>query len=107
KLSSDLKKLDDGFMTYYQQRQERLDNLKDAFIQVSFKLIKDEEIILRMKMSDTGNGFDTTKVKLSSNDDTFGRGIGLIYRVCKRVNYSDNGSTIEVDFPITKTVSID
>ncbi|MFT6976279.1 MAG: CheY-like chemotaxis protein, partial [Bermanella sp.] len=41
KLSSDLKKLDDGFMTYYQQRQERLDNLKDAFIQVSFKLIKD------------------------------------------------------------------
>jgi CheY-like chemotaxis protein len=106
-LSSELKKTDDGFMEYYQQRQDRLENLKNALIQLDFKLIRDEEVILRIKMSDSGKGFDTTKAKRSTNEDSFGRGIGLIYRVCNRVEYSDGGSTIEVDFPISKTISIE
>lgn len=106
-LSSDLKKTEDGFMTYYQQREDRLAKLKNALIQINFRLIKNDELILRIKMSDSGAGFDYTQAKKSTNEDTFGRGVGLIYRVCKRVEYLDGGSTIEVDFPISKTVAID
>jgi CheY-like chemotaxis protein len=105
-LSSDLKQTEAGFMEYYRLRNERLDNLKNALIKINFRLIKSEEVILRIKISDSGNGFDTSKEKLSSNEDSFGRGIALIYRVCKRVEYLDGGSTIEVDFPINKTISI-
>jgi signal transduction histidine kinase len=94
-------------MKYYQQRQDRIENLKNALIQVDFRLIRSEEVILRIKMSDSGNGFDTTKVKKSTNEDSFGRGVGLMYRVCKRVEYSDSGSTIEVDLPIKQIVSDD
>jgi CheY-like chemotaxis protein/anti-sigma regulatory factor (Ser/Thr protein kinase) len=106
-LSSDLKKTEDGFIEYYRQRQDRLDNLKNALVQISFRLIKSEEIILRIKITDSGNGFDTEKLKSSCNEDTFGRGIGLINRVCNRVEYLDGGSTLEVDFPISKTISMD
>jgi len=106
-LSSELKKTEDGFMEYYQQRQDRLENLTDAVIQINFRIIKEDELVLRIKVSDSGHGFDVSQVKQSSNEDSFGRGVGLIYRVCKRVEYSDGGSTIEVDFPISKTVSAD
>jgi CheY-like chemotaxis protein len=106
-LSSDLKKTEDGFMEYYQQRQQRLDTLKNAVVQISFRLIKSEEIILRIKITDSGSGFDTEKLKSSSNEDSFGRGIGLLNRVCNRVEYLDGGSTLEVDFPISKTFPMD
>lgn len=106
-LSSDLKKTEDGFIEYYQQRQQRLDNLGKALIQINFRLMKEDELVLRIKMSDSGKGFDIEKTKESSNEDSFGRGVGLIYRVCKRVEYLDGGSTIEVDFPISKTIALD
>ena len=106
-LSSELKKTEDGFMEYYQQRQSRLENLTNALIQISFRLIKDGEHFLRIKISDSGNGFDVSKMSHSSNEDSFGRGVGLINRVCSRVEYLDGGSTIEVDFPISKMMTVD
>jgi len=106
-LSSELKKTEDGFMEYYRLRQERLDNLTDASIEVDFELIKKDELVLSIRMSDSGKGFDISKVNNSSKEDSFGRGVGLINKVCSRMEYLDGGSTIEVDFPVGKTIAID
>jgi two-component sensor histidine kinase len=106
-LASELKKTEEGFVEYYQQRQDRLENLDNALIQINFKLIKDDELILRIRLSDSGSGFDVKQLTGSSNEDSFGRGIGLINRVCNRVEYLDGGSTIEVDFPVSKMMTID
>ena len=106
-LSSELKKTEDGFMEYYRLRQERLDNLTDASIEVDFELIKKDELVLNIRMSDSGKGFDISKVNNSSKEDSFGRGVGLINKVCSRMEYLDGGSTIEVDFPVGKTIAID
>lgn len=106
-LSSELKKTEDGFMEYYQQRQERLDNLGEANIFISFKLIRESELFLRIKMKDSGKGFDYQHMDLSKNEDSFGRGVSLINRVCSRVEYSEGGSAVEVDFPVSKSVVIE
>ncbi len=106
-LSSELKKTEDGFMEYYRLRQERLDNLTDASIEMDFELIKKDELVLSIRMSDSGKGFDISKVNNSSKEDSFGRGVGLINKVCSRMEYLDGGSTIEVDFPVGKTIAID
>ena len=106
-LSSELKKTEEGFMEYYQQRQDRLDALSSALIQINFRLIREGELFLRIKMSDSGNGFDFSQMNNSNKEDSFGRGVGLIYRVCQRVEYFDGGSTIEVDFPVSNMISLD
>jgi two-component sensor histidine kinase len=106
-LSSELKKTEEGFMEYYQQRQVRLEQLSDATISVSFKLVHEDEMILRIKMKDSGKGFDYQHMDLSKNEGSFGRGVSLINRVCKRVAYCDGGTCVEVDFPVSKSVVID
>ena len=106
-LSSDLKKTEDGFMEYYQQRQTRLENLKAAHIFISFKLIHEQDLCLRIKMKDSGKGFDYQHMDLSKNEDSFGRGVSLINRVCNRVEYSEGGTCVVVDFPVSKSVVID
>lgn len=105
-LSSELKKTEDGFMQYYQLRQERLEELDDAKISISFQLMREEEMILRIKMKDSGKGFDYQHMDLSKNDGSFGRGVSLINRVCTRVKYSEGGAAVEVDFPVSKSVVI-
>jgi len=106
-LSSELKKTEDGFMMYYQQRQERLQSLQAARIYVEFELVKESELILQIRMKDSGKGFDYKGIDLSKNDDSFGRGVSLIHKVCKRVEYSEGGTMVEVDFPVSRMAVVD
>jgi len=58
-------------------------------------------------MKDSGKGFDYQHMDLSKNEDSFGRGVSLINRVCNRVEYSEGGTCVVVDFPVSKSVVID
>lgn len=102
-LSSELKSTEEGFVEYYQQRQTRLENLSDANIDLRLELINEQELMLRINLSDSGKGFEFSDVMASSQDDSFGRGLALIKRVCKRMEYSNGGRTVEVDFPVSYT----
>lgn len=106
KLSSELKLTEEGFMEYYQQRALRLQALENASIQIRCQLIHESETILRLSITDSGDGFEFSNVFDASQEDTFGRGITLIHRVCKRVEYSNSGKTVEVDFPVYHTAVI-
>ncbi|MFT5593197.1 MAG: CheY-like chemotaxis protein [Oceanicoccus sp.] len=106
-LSSDMKRTEDGFIEYYKQRKIRLEQLDNAYIKISFKLINDEdsESVLRIKMEDSGVGFDINNIMSGKGEDSFGRGVSLIHRVCKRTEYMKNGCAVEVDFPIFRQLS--
>ncbi len=106
-LSSDLKRSEDGFAEYYQLRQERIEALSNAHIKIHCELLYEEETVLRIKVMDSGKGFEFENILDSDHEDSFGRGISLIDKVCKRVEYSNNGCTVEVDFPVSRAVVLD
>lgn len=103
-LSSELKATEEGFVEYYQQRQERLNNLTDAKIEIKIELIKEPELLLRIELSDSGAGFDFSDVLTSSHEDSFGRGVALIKRVCNSMEYSNGGRTVKIEFPVSYVV---
>ena len=106
-LSSDIKRSEDGFAQYYQLRQERIEALSDAKIQIHCELIYDQETYLRIRLIDSGKGFEFENILDSDHEDSFGRGISLVHKVCKRVEYSNGGCTVEVDFPVSRAVILD
>ena len=99
-LSSELKRTEEGFVEYYKQRQHRLDELTQASIDLKFKIVHGDTTCLRIIITDSGDGFETDQIAASDNDDSFGRGIALLKRVCTRMEYSEGGRRLEVDFPI-------
>ncbi|WP_283785789.1 SpoIIE family protein phosphatase [Bermanella sp. WJH001] len=106
-LSSDMKKTEEGFVEYYNQRKKRLLALENAYIKLSCKLLydDDEELVLRIKMEDSGVGFDVDGLMERGGGDSFGRGVSLIHRVCKRTQYMKNGSAVETDFPVNQKLN--
>ena len=108
-LSSDMKKTEEGFVEYYDLRKNRLLALENAYIKLSCKLLydDDEELVLRIKMEDSGAGFDVDGLMERGGEDSFGRGVSLIHRVCKRTQYMKNGSAVETDFPVNQKLNED
>ena len=53
-----------------------------------------------MTVSDTGKGFEFENVNEADDDDSFGRGLPLIYSLCKDVHYSDGGCTIDARYDL-------
>lgn len=108
-LSSELKRSEEGFVEYYEQREKKLKNLKEGFIRISCKLMHDDdnELVLRIKVEDSGNGFDFSHVMAAEQEDAFGRGVSLIQRVCKRTEYFKKGCAVKVDFPVTRNITLD
>lgn len=110
-LSSELKRSEEGFMTYYQERAERLAALTQGSIKIQCHLMQDDtpenELILRIRFEDSGDGFDVSKMMGGAHEDSFGRGVSLINLVSKRTEYLNNGNTVEVDFPVNRTFNLD
>lgn len=109
-LSSQLKRSEEGFITYYQERLDRLNNLDEGSIHIYCQLIYDNtpehELVLRVRMQDSGDGFDIEKMMAGAHEDSFGRGVSLINQVSKRTQYLNSGNTVEVDFPINRSFNL-
>lgn len=98
KLDSIMKQSSDGFMEYYTVREERLAQLSDGYIKMSFNHQPTQlggELVI--KMQDSGQGFDFSKASadLEKNEQKFGRGINLLLSLCKQVEYSGNGNRVK------------
>ncbi|MCV2885569.1 SpoIIE family protein phosphatase [Aestuariibacter sp. AA17] len=99
KLDSDMKKTTDGFFEYFEQRLERLQQLESGFVHIDVKLDPDTRL-LTIEISDSGQGFDISKVNNATDNDCFGRGIPLIREICHDVHYYPGGTRVKVDFLI-------
>ncbi|GLS27861.1 ATP-binding SpoIIE family protein phosphatase [Marinibactrum halimedae] len=95
-LSSSIKSGDDGFLRYYQLRQERLEQLKEGEIHISVVFYRDEgEFYVRFRVSDSGNGFSIDELPKSDDLTASGRGILIVRELCESLQYFDGGSTVE------------
>lgn len=98
-LDSKLKSTPEGFATYYQQRTERLETLKDGFVKFCFAHdTREWGGRLTMSIKDSGPGFPFEK-NIDNEHKTSGycgRGIPLIRSMCESLEYSGSGNEVKV-----------
>ncbi|MBF0144599.1 MAG: fused response regulator/phosphatase [Magnetococcales bacterium] len=104
-LDTDMKKTPTGFIEYYSQREERLAAMESGFIHLS---LMHEPVVtadgrkiggaIRIRLQDSGPGFDFNKVqsRLEDNCGHGGRGIALIRSLCSELVYHGAGNQAEV-----------
>ena len=97
-LNSSLKADADGFVQYYQERESRLANLQDGYIQIRMEHQGDGRCgSLTIQLEDSGNGFDYSAISQTGDKKNrySGRGIPLISQVCESLSYHGRGNIVE------------
>lgn len=104
KLDSRLKHELDGFEQYVEQRIQRLAKLDDGLIEIELeRLRQSNNEILRIKIKDSGQGFDYKQYEsadISSSTGPSGRGLALIRTLCTKMEFGLNGSEINVYYTL-------
>ena len=100
-LDSSLKRDAAGFTRYYQQRNARLEALQDGYVRVHLQVSPEgERGCLRIRVEDSGKGFDVARVMRQPVDSArlSGRGISLIRQLSHDADWSDDGRSARVAF---------
>ncbi len=101
KLESTCKSSPDGFTEYYQERERRLSRLHEGEIQISIDIEPGDVNRLKLKLTDSGTGFDVENVMKENRDANhlyYGRGIALVRSLCETVEYGHGGRTVSVTY---------
>ena len=95
RLDSKLKITPEGFAEYYQQREQRLAQLNQGWIDVELRHeLHGEGGRLFITIEDSGEGFDNEdqSVSLEANRQFCGRGIPLVRSLCSELSYQNRGT---------------
>ena len=90
-----------GFDRYYQIRDERLACLESGFVKVYIEqLLKNGHAGFRLRVEDSGPGFDVQSVMSAMRDDqaVHGRGVALVRFRCHKLNYLGSGNRVEAEY---------
>jgi PAS domain S-box-containing protein len=106
KLNSSLKHHEDGMEKYFDERAARLANSVNGHIKLNLEKVHnpDESKFLRIRVLDSGDGFDYAHVEhqVATNSKLHGRGIPLLYSVCRSVEFMSGGAEVLVEFELHK-----
>jgi CheY-like chemotaxis protein len=100
-LDSSLKRDVTGFARYYQQRNERLDELEQGYVRVHLQVTpRGDGGCLVIRVEDSGKGFDVERVMERPVDPVrlSGRGVSLIRQLGRNASWSDDGRSARVEF---------
>lgn len=101
KISSTLKKSQQGYISYYQLRQKRINALVEGSVNISINYQHTDTCSwIDISVKDSGDGFDSSSISPGGDHEAFGRGISLIHHLCDQVTYSDGGSRVTVRYTI-------
>lgn len=91
-LESDLKQEEDGFYLYFQQRQEKLNQLSDEkWLTFNAKHDSDKKHFV-LVVEHNGRGFEHSNlIPDISNNEVCGRGIAIVSELCDSLEYSKAG----------------
>jgi two-component system, HptB-dependent secretion and biofilm response regulator len=99
-LDSAVKDTEDGFFTYFSQRNSKLDELSEGSVTISIVYAPANKNLM-ITVTDSGLGFDMTKLQLSDDlSKSYGRGIALVRQLCESVEFSNEGRTVKVIYTI-------
>lgn len=97
-LDSKLKSCPSGFGQYYLEREQKLAQLEHGWIRFSLEHEPSKEGgCLRIRIEDSGPGFDFTRgnMALDENNAFHGRGIPLVKSLCQSMTYFPPGNCVE------------
>ncbi len=95
-LSSQVKLAPDGMTQYLAERADRLQKLEAGQIEVELAgYWINGQIMLKVRVADSGPGFDVTKLTESGWSASAGRGIRLVRALCVSLQFSGNGNHVE------------
>ena len=96
---------EDGFERYIRLRTERLQSLESGRISVDLSIVKERFPALRIRLVDSGPGFDHAVYGRTISNDyvPFGRGIALVRHLCQRVEFRGRGNEVIAYYPLMET----
>ena len=95
KLDSTKKTDAERFAEYYMDREERLLNLQEGFINITIDVnYQNNETLYSFSVTDSGNGF--TYMNREFNADYHGRGLRIVNELCNSLDFSNDGRTVKV-----------
>jgi DNA-binding response OmpR family regulator len=95
-LSSQLKQEDNGFLTYYEEKEKRLEQLADTdVIEIALQWQAGAARV-EIMVKDSGQGFQQQKPQSDDEAGLSGRGIEMIRSLCSEVEYRGNGNEVRV-----------
>ena len=100
-LDSGLKNTVEGFAEYYAARDAKLSVLEHGWVHIDTRVLStDQGSCLTVRVSDSGDGFDTSQANLNNFDHEkpFSRGLTLVNQLCDSLQFSDHGSTLTVNY---------
>jgi hypothetical protein len=100
-LDSRIKTSTDGFAEYYRLKEERLLSLEGAWIKITLEHSPEPGGgALSIRVVDSGKGFDYQKLELSleCNDGYSGRGVPLLRKLCRSLEFHGVGNSVAVDY---------
>jgi len=104
-LSSELKASAEGFAEYFKEREHRLRNLNEGFVELQLShhpVPNGGRVIIKIK--DSGQGFDITNYYKNRSAEASpklkfsGRGIDLVEQLCDSLDYQENGTVVEASY---------
>ncbi|MET0026160.1 MAG: SpoIIE family protein phosphatase [Candidatus Thiodiazotropha sp.] len=99
RLDSDLKQGEDGFTNYFQQREQRLNDLTQGRIHLKLGIHSQSDGgFILITVEDSGQGFDYQNIKRDLADEQLysGRGLLLVESLSKQLRFHDPGNKVEV-----------
>lgn len=100
-LDSRMKACSDGFAEYYRLKDERLLALNGASIKISLEHRPEPGGgVLSIRLEDSGKGFDYQSLDtgLERNGGYSGRGIPLLHKLCKSLEYQGKGNVVAAEY---------
>ena len=101
KLDSALKRTVEGFSEYYSQREMKLKSLEDGCVKITARVVSDEvHGKLTITVSDSGKGFDTSVLNITSLDHEkpYSRGLSLVNQLCDEISFAQSGAELTAVF---------
>lgn len=99
-LDSTIKNQEDGFITYYQQREVALAKLNDALIIIDIRYCP-ENLYVYFTICDSGNGFTAENNHQDTMVREHGRGVSLLAEVAHQVTYNASGNQVDMCYRLT------
>ncbi len=99
KLDSSMKCTPQGYMDFYQEKQNRLESFEEGNVQITLRHELTESGNggrLSLFVIDSGDGFDHEDANLTNKNDYSGRGIKLISSLCTEMKVLGKGNSVMV-----------
>lgn len=100
-LTSELKQEEDGLVKYYNLRQERLRSFNEGFVKIDINFIAMQQV-LKIKISDSGKGFDCEKYinQPLMLFNRAGRGLYIINKITPNLEYNPKENLLSLEYKI-------